>query len=525
MKHNLLAIGLALLYIAHFSAAATPSILGTPNTVEVTSSTAIVFWQTDLSSFINFVTYGQSESLGANSTVNATDSTDHFIDLSQLTPSQQYYFTVTSCIGENCTSAGTFSFTTLEGSQDLPAPQIQNESVNANAAHDSAQISWTTDIPSNSFVYYGISAGMGNFGSLDDNVTSHIVSISGLVPSTTYYYLVQSCNSGNCTNSSQKSFSTLPNPTATPTFTPTPTPTTQSGGVLPPPSICVDSDGGKDYFQKGRLISGNENGDDTCETGDILREYVCNDEGTLGGMVRYKCPLGCIDGTCIQAGDPESPSPSPTLTGFLSRNKESILDGGTKISAVFYSGKSIFSISQSLDFEFVGLLKLDLPFSFDDYYSGRVSLTPKPSISGAKPDGSLTASWEMSGLEGGSFTIEISADAAYGESTLQGFVPAILLREDDESFVEADVAALVPAEAPSAKGHKGTPNPATGLAAVGPSEAAEDRGWPIAAAQIILLISGILAINYFERDFRPLNAEQTSSVLEGLEEEALRKRR
>jgi hypothetical protein len=68
---------------------------------------------------------------------------------------------------------------------------------------------------------------------------------------------------------------------------------------------CTDSDGGKDYYEKGEITEGENNGFDSCNTNgqfgsdpNMLMEYFC-DESSAIAVDWYSCPNGCKDGACI----------------------------------------------------------------------------------------------------------------------------------------------------------------------------------------------------------------------------------
>lgn len=71
------------------------------------------------------------------------------------------------------------------------------------------QISWTTDKPSSSIVFYGTTTTYDNqFGSTTESVTAHSVTISGLVAGQTYHYKARSVdNVGNIGDSADGTFS------------------------------------------------------------------------------------------------------------------------------------------------------------------------------------------------------------------------------------------------------------------------------------------------------------------------------
>ncbi|MCU0642246.1 MAG: CehA/McbA family metallohydrolase, partial [archaeon] len=70
----------------------------------------------------------------------------------------------------------------------------------------SATISWTTDIASNSTVLYGTTSGLGSSASINDSATSHLVMLSGLGSSTSYFYRVMSCVASSCAYGPQEQY-------------------------------------------------------------------------------------------------------------------------------------------------------------------------------------------------------------------------------------------------------------------------------------------------------------------------------
>lgn len=80
-----------------------------------------------------------------------------------------------------------------------PAGSVNITNVQAaSVTTQSTQIAWTTDVPSSSSVDYGTSATYGSTTPTDSAmVTSHLVTVSGLSPATTYYFQVTSTDSKN----------------------------------------------------------------------------------------------------------------------------------------------------------------------------------------------------------------------------------------------------------------------------------------------------------------------------------------
>ncbi len=75
----------------------------------------------------------------------------------------------------------------------LGAPIISGVTA-VGATNVSANITWTTDQLTDSLVEYGTTVAMGSTAGNAALVTSHNMLLSGLLPSTTYYYNVTSCN-------------------------------------------------------------------------------------------------------------------------------------------------------------------------------------------------------------------------------------------------------------------------------------------------------------------------------------------
>ncbi|MFH0972074.1 MAG: hypothetical protein V1835_05925 [Candidatus Micrarchaeota archaeon] len=538
MSTPLLRLLAFLLLAANLVFAAPPNIVNAPVAQNITSNSAIIYWSTDAPTAQNSVNFGVTDGLG---TIIANDSnvTDHFVSIGQLSPNTPYYFNVTSCFDpNNCTTRGPNTFTTLaEQVPTMPAPVIHNASINASPSYTSASISWTTDIPSNTAIFYGISAAILNStNSVPDNVTAHAIPISGLASNTTYFYIVQSCNAANCTNSTEKTFLTLvpvpspspspspspipspspsPSATAIPASTPTPSPTFQMTTGY---SNCVDSDGGKDYFKRGTVYATNEVGDDVCETDSILKENYCNDERTLAGAIRYTCAYGCRDGRCLtelESGTIQKAAGNNTNASRVTAEKK--LGFKTKVVADFGTDASMFVLSQDVGNDFEGEMKLVFPFAFKDYADGKVAFSPKPVLTKNDGNGKIEAIWENFNIVNGLAEIQITVSGNYAESILSAFSVPILTAATPLSL-KTDANMTIPS--PTSNGNFS--DNTAGLTGMGTlQQAAGDTGWYTAAIQIVLLLVGIFAVGHFERDVTQLNTEHTSSILEELDVAAI----
>ena len=84
------------------------------------------------------------------------------------------------------------------------------------------------------------------------------------------------------------------------------------------PKKCYDSDGGKNFYKKGKVIPEGETKKvwDFCD-GAVLYERFC--DGKEGKTYKYTCPNGCSDGACLkvdptdETGPVELPEKEPEL--------------------------------------------------------------------------------------------------------------------------------------------------------------------------------------------------------------------
>lgn len=120
-----------------------------------------------------------------------TVSTAAFVDLT-VAPEKIYYYRVRA--SDNVDNTGGPSGIVSQQAQGrfVSPPEIVSAPV-VRAGFDQADVSWVTSRGSSSFVYYGTKPNdlQQSKGSLDD-VSEHHVTITGLSPSTVYYYKVQS---------------------------------------------------------------------------------------------------------------------------------------------------------------------------------------------------------------------------------------------------------------------------------------------------------------------------------------------
>lgn len=196
------------------------------------STGATVTWSTDQAGSTQ-VLYGPTTSYNASTTLDNASTTSHTSFLGGLTPNTLYHFEVATgnASGTMATSSD-MTFTTAgtaSSTASSTAPVVSL--VLATPAQTGATISWSTDVGSNSQVMYGLTTAYGNATPLDTNsVTSHLVTLSGLQPSTLYHFLVTSSASstGTIGSSTDMTFTTLAASTAGGTGTTTDTGTLQN---------------------------------------------------------------------------------------------------------------------------------------------------------------------------------------------------------------------------------------------------------------------------------------------------------
>ena len=94
---------------------------------------------------------------------------------------------------------------------DTTAPAISGVSA-TQLTNESEMITWTTNETGNSAVNYGLTTALGSLVSNGTFVLSHSMTLTGLLPDTTYYFNVTSCDpSANCATAGPFNFTTLAN--------------------------------------------------------------------------------------------------------------------------------------------------------------------------------------------------------------------------------------------------------------------------------------------------------------------------
>jgi Concanavalin A-like lectin/glucanases superfamily len=163
----------------------------------VSSSTATLNGSIDndnyASSTVRGFQWGPTSSYGTIVPTTGTYGVGAFsTPLTGLTPNTIYYFRAFATNSAGTASSTGRTFTTNQ----LTAPVIS--SVASSTTATSSTITWTTSCAANSQIEYGTTTSYGHTNTLDETlVTSHSMTITSLIASTTYHFRVHSQNASS----------------------------------------------------------------------------------------------------------------------------------------------------------------------------------------------------------------------------------------------------------------------------------------------------------------------------------------
>jgi len=166
---------------------------------DVTTDSVRISWLTSNELSTSVIEYGTTTSYGY-SEPNNNYNINHSTILTGLTPNEQYYFKIvaTDDLGNASEEVldgegAEYTFTTL-AVQDTTPPTITSATSTV-LGPTSVRVSWTNGEQSSSLVNVSTSSD-GNYeitqGDPTERYTTHVVTLVGLEPSTTYYYQVKS---------------------------------------------------------------------------------------------------------------------------------------------------------------------------------------------------------------------------------------------------------------------------------------------------------------------------------------------
>jgi subtilisin family serine protease len=187
----------------------TPIIIGGPFVLYVTDVSAVVTWTTDepASSGVSF-----NDGTTYRVTNDANLVSEHSVQLTGLSPSSNYQLAVSSkdAVGNGPVNSSQVEFVT-GSTPDTTSPLILGRPLVQDIKDTSANILWRTDEASSSLVLFGTDS--NNLNLLETSVDfnpQHKISLTNLLPSTTYFFETQSIDlAGNTATSNPFSFTTV----------------------------------------------------------------------------------------------------------------------------------------------------------------------------------------------------------------------------------------------------------------------------------------------------------------------------
>ena len=188
----------------------TPPTLSDILATNVTTTGALIMWSTNEAA-TSQVEFGTTTSYSASTTLNASLVGSHSVLLSGLSTSTTYHFRVISKdAAGNMASSGDYGFTTV--TPDTTPPNIFGVSVSP-IASTTASVNWSTNEAATSKVYFATSTpfDLAAATSVSNStlLMGHILGLTGLSATTTYYYVIESRDLvGNTATTSAASFVT-----------------------------------------------------------------------------------------------------------------------------------------------------------------------------------------------------------------------------------------------------------------------------------------------------------------------------
>ncbi|MFA6105983.1 MAG: fibronectin type III domain-containing protein, partial [Patescibacteria group bacterium] len=156
------------------------------------------------------INYGLTVGYGSSTTLDATLTTQHSVNLQNLTPNQTYHYQILSRDGNNnLATSGDLTF--LTGTAIDTTPVLITNVTSTSIGLTYATIGWDTSKNSNATVDFGTTLSYGNLvGNLYDfSLSTHAINLTSLLGNTLYYYRVNSADSIGNNASSTGSFTTI----------------------------------------------------------------------------------------------------------------------------------------------------------------------------------------------------------------------------------------------------------------------------------------------------------------------------
>jgi len=185
-----------------------PLITAGPTITDISDATGVVRWTTNepASSSISF-----NDGTNYRVQTNTTLETEHSVQIMGLAASTTYHLTIASkdASGNSATQPQTTQFVT-RSAPDTAAPLLIGRALVEDISNTSAMISWQTNESSSTVIFIGTAS--DNLGRVETSPgfsTSHLLAVTNLLPSTTYYFAVESSDlAANKITGSISSFTT-----------------------------------------------------------------------------------------------------------------------------------------------------------------------------------------------------------------------------------------------------------------------------------------------------------------------------
>ncbi|MEW5766146.1 MAG: fibronectin type III domain-containing protein [bacterium] len=184
---------------------ATPLII-TNLSASSTVDSARITWLTNRPATTQ-VFYGKTPQLGLSTTKETQLTTSHTVNLTGLESDTLYYFEVES---EDAKAEKAFQEGSFRTKEPGTTTLLIITNLSAHPTVDSAQITWATNRPATTQVFYGKTPQLGlSIPKETQLTTSHVVNLTGLEPDTTYYFKVESQEAEGIFVRQEGSFATI----------------------------------------------------------------------------------------------------------------------------------------------------------------------------------------------------------------------------------------------------------------------------------------------------------------------------
>ncbi len=287
----------------------TPPVISDPATESLASTSVRVTWTTNESA-TGAVLYGTDSGDLSQVQRGTGYNMSHSILLSGLTPGTVYYWKAAASDATGNETIGDLqSFTTP--ALDTTPPVI-SDTATGSLTSTGVQVSWNTDETATGAVLYGTDSGdLSNRAALTTFDMHHAVSLSGLEPGTAYYFKVQSTDtSGNSSEDSVKSFTTISVDTTPPVISDTAT------GSLTTTSVTVRWRTNEITTELVNYGTASDNLEFSASTGTNNMRHFVDLEGLSPGTTYYFEPVSTDTAGNTTHGDVLSfTTPSPDTTG------------------------------------------------------------------------------------------------------------------------------------------------------------------------------------------------------------------